>query len=497
MNLMRLRPLFWCFLSGILIVASVPPWGWWPVAFIGIAVLDRLLSGQVAMRRLRRGFLVGLVWALVGTIWMVDLTPAGWLINAVLHASFMGAASLLVPANNGRRLALVGAVTLSEFGRWSWPFGGIPLATLAQGQAAGPLAPVVRVAGPLLLVALVVAIGVALSALFDGRQANKRSALTIGVTSLTLIISGVLASLAPEGHLIDEMKVAIVQGGGPQRTRATPSGASTVFSNQISANQLVEEGVDLVLWPENVVNPDPSTNSPLPNRLYPDQASETLSMEAKRLNAVLIPGWFLQDDSDPKANLNYSTAIDSNGMVIDRYDKVRIVPFGEFVPLRSLIEVFAADLLPARDVRAGNGPAVLETPVGNLGISISWEIFFEHRVRDAIDNGGEILINPTNGASYWLTVVQTQQVASSRLRALETGRWVLQAAPTGFSAVINPNGKVIQRTSISEQTVLHATVERRSGLTWATQVGVWPMIILSFLLILIGHKEPEEKLEPA
>ena len=314
---------------------------------------------------------------------------------------------------------------------------------------------------------------------------------------MALVISGVLAALAPEGHLIDEMKVAIVQGGGPQRTRATPSGASTVFSNQIEANQLVERGVDLVLWPENVINPDPPTNSPLPNRLYPDQASETLSMEAKRLNAVLIPGWFLQDNSDPKANLNYSTAIDSNGMVIDRYDKVRIVPFGEFVPLRSLIEVFAADLLPARDVRAGNGPAVLKTPVGNLGISISWEIFFEHRVRDAINNGGEILINPTNGASYWLTVVQTQQVASSRLRALETGRWVLQAAPTGFSAVINPNGKVIQRTSISEQTVLHATVERRSGLTWATQVGVWPMIILSFLLILIGHKEPEEKLEPA
>ena len=428
---------------------------------------------------------------------MVDLTPAGWLINAVVHASFMGTASLLVPANNGRRLALVGAVTLAEFGRWSWPFGGIPLATLAQGQAASPLAPVVRVAGPLLLVALVVAIGVALSALFDGRRANKWSALTIGVASLALVISGVLAALAPEGQFVDEMKVAIVQGGGPQRTRATPSGASTVFSNQIEANQLVEEGVDLVLWPENVVNPDPPTNSPLPNRLYPDQASETLSMEAKRLNAVLIPGWFLQDDSDPKANLNYSTAIDSNGMVIDRYDKVRIVPFGEFVPLRSLIEVFAADLLPARDVRAGNGPAVLKTPVGNLGISISWEIFFEHRVRDAIKNGGEILINPTNGASYWLTVVQTQQIASSRLRALETGRWVLQAAPTGFSAVINPNGKVIQRTSISEQTVLHATVERRSGLTWATQVGIWPMIILSFLLILIGHKEPEGKSKPA
>ncbi len=489
---MKIRPLLWCVLSGILIVASVPPWGWWPTAFIGVAVLDKLLSGQVASRRFRRGFLVGLVWALVGTIWMVDLTPAGWVINAIVHSSFMGVASLLVPANKGRRLALVGTITLAEFGRWSWPFGGIPLATLAQGQAAGPLAPVVRVAGPLLLVALVVAIGIALSALTDGRKATNWSAFTIGITSLSLIISGVLAALAPEGNLIEEMKVAIVQGGGPQRTRATPSGASTVFSNQINANQAVEEDIDLVVWPENVVNPDPPTTSPLSNRLYSDQASEALSAEAKRLNTVLIPGWFIQDDSDPTANLNFSTAINSDGTVIDRYDKVRIVPFGEFVPLRSLIEVFAADLLPTRDVRPGNGPAILKTPVGDLGISISWEIFFEHRTREAVNSGGEILINPTNGASYWLTVVQTQQIASSRLRALETGRWVLQAAPTGFRAVINPNGKVIQRTAISEQAVIHSTVERRNGLTWATQIGVWPMVILAALLVLIGHRKPEE-----
>ena len=88
--------------------------------------------------------------------------------------------------------------------------------------------------------------------------------------------------------------------------------------------------------------------------------------------------------------------------------------------------------------------------------------------------------------------MQTQQIASSRLRALETGRWVLQAAPTGFSAIINPHGDVVQRTSISEQAVLHSTVEKRSGLTWATKAGKWPMFILSIVLILIGHKEPEE-----
>ena len=377
---MQLKSLVWCLLSGLLIVASVPPWGWWISAFLGIALLDRILSGQTASKRFFRGFSVGLIWALVGTIWMVDLTPPGWIINSIVHGGFMGMASLVVPKNQGRRIALVGAITLAELGRWSWPFGGIPLATLAQGQANGPLAPVVRVGGSLLLVALVVAIGVALSAACDGRKANKQSIFTIVGTFVFLVISGVLASLSPQGYSVEEIEVAIVQGGGPQRTRATPSGASIVFANQVEANQSVKEGTDLILWPENVVNPDPPTNFPLSDRLYGDDASEILSSEAKRLNAVLIPGWFHQDDRDAAANLNYSTAINPNGIVVDRYDKVRTVPFGEFVPLRSFIEIFAADLLPARDVRPGTDSAVLETEVGNFGVAISWEVFFDHRL---------------------------------------------------------------------------------------------------------------------
>ena len=115
-------------------------------------------------------------------------------------------------------------------------------------------------------------------------------------------------------------------------------------------------------------------------------------------------------------------------------------------------------------------------------MTISWEVFFDHRSRDAVRHGGEVILNPTNGASYWLTHVQTQQVASSRLRELENGRWVLQAAPTGFSAVVDPRGRVLQRTAVSEQAVLHHRIERRAGLTWATRAGKWPLLVLALLL---------------
>jgi apolipoprotein N-acyltransferase len=86
-----------------------------------------------------------------------------------------------------------------------------------------------------------------------------------------------------------------------------------------------------------------------------------------------------------------------------------------------------------------------------------------------------------------LTIVQSQQVASSRLRAIETGRWVLQAAPTGFSAVIAPNGTVQQRSGISEAAVLQQTVERRTGLTWPVRFGPWPALVLAAGLVVAAN----------
>ena len=105
----------------------------------------------------------------------------------------------------------------------------------------------------------------------------------------------------------------------------------------------------------------------------------------------------------------------------------------------------------------------LDLPDGTrLGVVISWEVFFGGRVRDGVREGGGVILNPTNGASYSGTIVQTQQIASSRLRALETGRWVVQVAPTGFSAFVTPGGDVLQRTAVSDRAVIRDTVELRA-----------------------------------
>lgn len=450
-----------CVAAGACLALSVPPYGWWPLAFLGIAQLDRLIAGQSAKHRFRRTWLVCATWLYPTMLWMFDLTAPGYVVACGTYAAYFGAAVALVPSNRWRWLALPGAFVLAEWARWSWPFGGVPLSTLAMSQAAAPLNFTVRLAGTLVLVALVVVIGVGLSALWERRPVQAGAAF--GVVALVALV----ALVAPRAHDTGSLDVAVVQGGGPQRTRAADTDEREVFERHLAASELVETPVDLVLWPENVVNVEGS--------LQVNPEDDELADLARRLDAPLIVGVVEGVDDH---FLNAAVVYDADGRIVDRYDKVKRVPFGEYVPLRSLLERFSSEL-PGRDALAGDTPAIVDTPAGRFGVVISWEVFFGTRGRDAIGHGGTVLLNPTNGSSYWLTQVQSQQVASSRLRALENDRWVLQAAPTGFSAVVTNDGEVIERSAVSEQRVLQHTIATREGETLATRFGDLPMLLLA------------------
>ena len=447
---------------------SMPPWGWWPMAFLSFFFLDQLLSQVLAQReRFWTGFTFGVGWLFPSTFWMVALTVPGYIIQGLLFSTFVGIAALLVPRGTWRWFALPAAFVILEAVRYRWPFGGVPLATLAMSQSRAPLGHTVRILGPLFLSALVVAAGIFLSLAWEKRW---KFAAMAGAGILAMWAIGFAV---PNGKSIGETSVAIVQGGGEQGTRAIDTDEREVFEKHLNASTNVITPLDLVLWPEDVVNvQQPLSDSP--------EYSE-LQVLARQLDSWLIAGIF--ERVSTTENANASIAFSPEGVEIDRYDKVRLVPFGEFVPLRGFIKHFAPSYLPVRDTKPGNGEPNLMVEIDgetvNLGISISWEIFFEDRARNAISGGGEILLNPTNGSSYWLTILQSQQVASSRLRAMETGRWVLQAAPTGFSAIVNPDGDVVARSSISETRLLHATVERRRGNTLATKAGPLPMILIS------------------
>ena len=423
--------------------------------------------------RFARGWGVGLALYVPGLFWMHSLTIPGYLIAAVLFAAFLGLGVAAAPAGPGRWPALVGTWTVVELLRWSWPFGGVPLASLAVGQVAGPLAPVARVGGSLLLVTVTVAAGQALAA------ASRRRLLPASALLAVVAVALAVAAVAPRGQDVGTVDVALVQGGGEQGTRKEDTGVVVPFQRHVAATAGVTPPVDLVVWPEDVIDTD--------GAFVDDPWSNVVGDLARDLDAPMVVGT-VEGDPRPDRFRNAAVLVDADGEVIERYDKVHRVPFGEFVPFRSLLEVFAEDALPNRDLRVvhDRGRLDIPGPVGRVAVAISWEVFFPDRVREGVEDGGRLVLNPTNGSSFTGTIVQTQQVASSRLRAIETGRWVLQVAPTGFTAIVDDDGNVVERSAISEVRVLQREVQLREGLTIYTRHGNAPAVGLALVMLLAG-----------
>lgn len=466
--------------AGLLVAASMPPWGWWPLSFVGLVVLSRLEWKDTVSRRRTfvTGTLFGLGWFLPALAWMWFLTAPGYLVAALLFASLHGVASLIVVATDAqRRLVVAPAVhTIVEVLRLSFPFGGVPLATLGIAQVAGPLNDVARLGGVIALTWITWQVSTLVA---TWRKPTNWRRGVLAACAVTVVAAGFAPRGSDTGVTID---VVAVQGGGPQGTRAVDSDPRDVFERHLDATRTVEGRPDLVVWPENVI--DVAT--------FADSVELTeIAAEAARLDAPFLVG--VTEDVDAESFTNAQVVVSASGEVVDRYDKVRRVPFGEYMPLRGLLDAVGApvDLVP-RDAVAGTGRARLDVPLVagpvdelRTSVVISWEVFFGGRAREGVADGGGLVVNPTNGSSYTWTILQSQQVASSKLRAIETGRWVVQVAPTGFSAFVSPDGDVWSRTAVSERATIRRDVPIRSGDTVYVSLGDRPWIVAVGLVALI------------
>ena len=453
--------------SGALVAFSLPPWGWWPLALIGIAIFARITTSGIARKRTQ--FLLGTIfafgWFAPGMCWMWFLTPPGYVIAVILFAAFHGVASVVGSRSMYPLVALPLAHALAETFRFSFPFGGVPLASLAISQSASPLVGIVRIGGPLLLTFCVLQIGFALSQLV---VAPKLKHLAVFGATVALVVCA--GFVAPNGSDTGETRtIAAVQGGGPQGTLAINTNPRDVVERHLAATRTITStNLDMVIWPENVIDVAD---------FYDSVERVEIAEQAARLNAPFVVG--ITEDMNARYFTNAQIVVNEDGTLGDRYDKVRRVPFGEFVPLRGLLETLGApvDRIP-RDALAGSDIAQLQVDDTTIGVVISWEVFFSGRANEGIEAGGSVLVNPTNGSSYTGTILQTQQIASSRLRAIENGRWLVQVSPTGFSAFISPTGEVFDRTGVSEQRVLERTINLRSGRTLYSNLGDLPFIVL-------------------
>ena len=471
--------------AGVLLALSLPPWGWWPLGIAGAGLLYWRLAAQPLWRRLWCGWLAGLGCYVIGLAWARTFNWYGALALIVVEALFVAAAAVLTPPDRGRALAFVGACTLTEAVRVTWPFGGLPLGGVFLGQAGGPLLQLARLGGPLLVTAGVWAGGVAAATAVAWVRATLRMQRRPALGGAAAVVAGlvllaVAGAVAPDGGSpVRTLRVALVQGGGVRGLSKEQVSPTTVYDAQLAATATVAiraGAPDLVLWPENVVA--------LNGSLVGSPQAAQLSRLAKELRTTLMAG--VTEPVSPTAFRNEIVAWGPSGRIVAVFEKVHRVPFGEYVPFRSFFAHFADLSGVSMDAVPGHGTGLMHTPAGPLGVLVSFEIFYAGRSHASVRAGAQLLAVPTNTSSYSTSQVPSQEIAAAKIQAVETGRDLVQAAPTGFSAVVTQRGSVVERSVLGARQVLTATVALRRGMTPYDHWGDLPVVLLAVLAVAAG-----------
>jgi apolipoprotein N-acyltransferase len=329
---------------------------------------------------------------------------------------------------------------------------------------------VVAAGGSLALVAVA---GLIASAAVASVRRRRFRPIVVAVGAATAFTTFGAVTGAALTHPAGRLRVAVVQGGGPRGVPAVRIDPSQVLRRTFSEAADVRAPVDLVLWPEDVV--------PLGIPLVGSEAAAGIGMLARRTGAAVVAG--VTEPATRNRFRNEAVLFAADGRITDRYDKVHRVPFGEYVPARSLLERFVDLSQVPYDEAPGHGAGLLRLGGLKLGVAISYEVFFADRARAAVDAGGEVLLVPTNASSYRDDGVPAQEIAAARLRARETGRFVVQAAPTGYSAVITQNGAVVAKSPLGRAALLTRDIGLRRGRTFYTRVGDLPVEVLAALAL--------------
>ncbi|MDM4764010.1 apolipoprotein N-acyltransferase [Galbitalea sp. SE-J8] len=493
-----LRPVLplWCALAlaigaGPVLDAAFPEIGFWPAILPGIAMVLVALVG----RRAGAAFLVGLVagtsFYLVDIPWIqqflgdsfgaLSLVPLLGL--SIFEGLFWGVGAILValayrwvPRLGVHRALLpvvvAGLWTLREWVTSTWPFGGFSWGRVGFTQAEGPLAPLlswIGTAGVTFLIVLAVAAAI---------EAARARSLGGGAVLAASVIAALLVPSFPV-TIDGTMRVAAVQGDG-RAGYFDRAAYGELLEAQTEATYPVldDPGLDVVVWPEGGTDVDPETRA---------EAARIFDAISRRTGAPLVSGVITT-----RGDLTYNTSIvwQAGRGITDYYDKRHPVPFGEYVPLRSLIEPLVPDLigLIGRDYTPGSTDPVARIGDVVVGLNICFDIVDDALLRETVDDGAQIVFAQSNNADFGRTDESVQQLAIARVRALETGRSIVVVSTVGQSAIIRPDGTTMDSVPRYTPAAMVDDVPLSTTRTAAvvTGAGVEELVSLFGLAVVVG-----------
>lgn len=494
-------------LAGVLVLAlagglatesAFPSRSWWPMASVGIGFL------VLALRRCERawhGFAIGTLYGLaffLPHLWWAQVAvgqPAGWLALSAMQSLAIGGfgAALVgvraiprVERSVGLQIAAATVIWVAvEQLRARVPFGGFPWGALAFSQTDGPFLRLASLGGTTLVSAVVVVVGGALALLVVRVSQGHRRVGVVGLLSLLIVTTGFglvpVARASESGSLV----VGAVQGNVPERGAESMSQARAVAGNHLAGTRtLLEQAgpgrLDLVVWPESASDIDPRTDARLGAQVeeVASAAGAPLLIGTQRFESVGRYNDYVLWEPGMGATASYS--------------KQRPVPFGEYIPYRSFFRTLSPDVdRVGTDMVAGERIGLLQVPISRLGrllpiaTAICFEVAYDELIRESVLAGGELIVIPTNNASFGLTQESTQQLAMSRFRAVEHGRAVVQISTVGVSAMIAPDGTFLKRTSLFTSEQMVQRLPLRTSITLADRLGAWPATAVDVLAVVL------------
>jgi apolipoprotein N-acyltransferase len=476
--------------GGLALAAAFPPAGIWPLAAAGPA----LLVVALWRRSLRGSFVIGLCFGLAFFVplisWLINLAWYAWaalaIAEAVIFAVFAIGQRLMLRLPAWPVFVACWWVAAEAF-RDRWPYA-FPWGRLAMSQAQAPTVRWVAIGGPPLLTFLVALAGTTLAWLLVAPRGRASPAWRQAVPALAcagavgLALAGGLLPSGQPGAGVPTAEVAAVQGNVPRsHTLQGLLRETTVTENHAAATEQLAGQVkagtrpapDVVIWPENSTDIDPAQD-PL---VY-----ATIAGAVGAIDRPVLVGAVLEN---PRRNVGQLWLPGRGPVAI--YVKRQLVPFGEYIPFRSLISSFSSlpSLQPV-NFTAGHQAVVFRIGKIRLGDVICYEVGFDNLVSSEVTAGANLLTEQTNDADFELDgqLGETlQQLAMARIRAVEFDRAMLVAGTTGVSAIIAPDGTLIASSRAWQRTVLEARVPLLSNATLAARAGEWPEIALSALAV--------------
>jgi apolipoprotein N-acyltransferase len=443
-------------LSGGLLSAAYEPVGKWWVAPIAIAVHMYALS--LTQRKVLSVFIFAATLNLIVLHWsstFVGSVP--WLILALGLAVFYLPLSLV--SRWGMSSYPLIYILLEEV-RNRFPFGGFGWVRIAYTQADAPYSKIAAIGGASALSALTVLLGLILF-----HAVNKKWSKIAVLPFLFLLIPLNVSAFATTN-------VLMIQGNVPQMGLDFNSRAKAVFNNHFEKTQdelAQDANVDFVLWPENSVDVDPFLNK---------DVNQALNSIEKPLIIGAILG---------KGNKFLNTSILWGGELPPTYIKQHLTPFGEYIPLRTLASLISPLTERVTDFEPGQAQVLFKVKEAVIAPIICFELVDDQLLADAA-RSSNIFAVQTNSATFGMSAESAQQLSITRIRAIEHGRNVVSVSTTGYSAVIDYQGKVLQKTSMGTSDSIRAEVDLLQGQTPRDKAGDWALVGVLFGLFLIARR---------